>query len=301
MTYIELVNRFWELNQVKTFSSIEVAVYFSLLNECNIRRWLNPFELRTRYLEYCFEISRKSIGEARNRLKQRNLIDFIEGKGKRPSLYLIKGAKVTNKELVVTFNVSTGNNKSNNIGNNTGNNSVTTEVTTRQFSPINNIKTKKKDKDNSPTSRAGECVGANADGCLFSGKDLENPKGVKASKLAGFSPPTSEEVRNYFALRGANLRLPDWETEAEAFFCYFDSQGWVKSNGRKVASWESLANDWILRKKRELKQQESNENSTANRGDTPDGRLACEQSKLAGRIMQRYRTRGDGGDTELPF
>ena len=143
MTYIELVNRFWELNQVKTFSSIEVAVYFSLLNECNIRRWLNPFELRTRYLEYCFEISRKSIGEARNRLKQRNLIDFIEGKGKRPSLYLIKGAKVTNKELVVTFNVSTGNNKSNNIGNNTGNNSVTTEVTTRQFSPINNIKTKK--------------------------------------------------------------------------------------------------------------------------------------------------------------
>ena len=301
MTYIELVNRFWELNQVKTFSSIEVAVYFSLLNECNIRRWLNPFELRTRYLEYCFEISRKSIGEARNRLKQRNLIDFIEGKGKRPSLYLIKGAKVTNKELVVTFNVSTGNNKSNNIGNNTGNNSVTTEVTTRQFSPINNIKTKKKGKDNSPTSRAGESVGANTDGCLFPGKDLENSKGVKASKLAGFSPPTPEEVRAYFALRGADLRLPGWETEAEAFFCYFDSQGWVKSNGRKVASWESLANDWILRKKRELKQQESNENSTANRGDTPDGRLACEQSKLAGRIMQRCRTRGDGSDTELPF
>ena len=300
MTYIELVNRFWELNQVKTFSSIEVAVYFSLLNECNIRRWLNPFELRTRYLEYCFEISRKSIGEARNRLKQRDLIDFIEGKGKRPSLYLIKGAKVTNRELVVTFNVSTGNNKSNN----TGNNSVTTEVTTRQFSPINNIKTKKKDKDNSPTSRAGESVGANTDGCLFPGKDLENSKGVKASKLAEFSPPTPDEVRNYFALRGADLRLPDWETEADAFFCYFDSQGWVKSNGRKVASWESLANDWILRKKRELKQQESNENSTAstaNRGDTPDGRLACEQSKLAGRIMQRCRTRGDGSDTELPF
>ena len=91
MTYIELINRFWDFYRVKKFSDIDTAIYFFLLNECNIRRWLNPFELQTRNIEICFSISRKTIGEARNRLKQRGLIDFIEAQGRGPTTYLFSG------------------------------------------------------------------------------------------------------------------------------------------------------------------------------------------------------------------
>jgi len=51
MTYIDLINRFWEAYRVKKFSDIDTVIYFFLLNECNIRRWLNPFELQTRNID----------------------------------------------------------------------------------------------------------------------------------------------------------------------------------------------------------------------------------------------------------
>ena len=283
-------------------------MYFYLLHQCNIRRWINPFEFKTRDLEFMLGSTRATIVAIRNKLKQRGLIDFAKGIGSGSAAYLICGAKVTDKELAKRFCVQLENTKLNTNGicvqsentmlNTTLNTMLNTTLNTNGNPTLLREERRKKKKDTIPPKGASV---HNADGCLFPGKDSGKTKGVKASRLAGFSPPTPDEVRTYFAMRGADLGLPDWETEADAFFCYFDSQGWVKSNGRKVASWESLANDWILRKKRELKQQESNENSTANRGDTPDGRLACEQSKLAGRIMQRCRTRGDGSDTELPF
>ena len=103
MTYIDLINRFWEAYRVKKFSDIDTAIYFFLLNECNIRRWLNPFELQTRNIEICIGVSRKTIGEARNRLKQRGIIDFVEAQGRGPTTYLIDGADITNNVLRELF------------------------------------------------------------------------------------------------------------------------------------------------------------------------------------------------------
>ena len=103
MTYIDLINRFWEAYRVKKFSDIDTAIYFFLLNECNITRWLNPFELQTRNIEICIGVSRKTIGEARNRLKQRGIIDFVEAQGRGPTTYLIDGADITNNVLRELF------------------------------------------------------------------------------------------------------------------------------------------------------------------------------------------------------
>lgn len=245
MTYIELVNRFWVLNQVKAFSSIDVAVYFLLLNECNIRRWLNPFELQTRYLEYVFGISRKSIGEARNRLKQRGLIDFMEGKGKSPATYFIKDAEVNNRELVVTFNVSTGNNKSNNKSNNSGNISVTTQVTSRKQQPESYIiinkdirYRRKKSIKESNTSSQSEML-------------FHDEEKVHHSKIEDELPPTLEEVFRYFLSKDADKKLENWEESARRFYDNFSAVGWRDKYNRRITRWDSRANNWILDEQRE--------------------------------------------------
>ena len=168
-------------------------------------------------------------------------------------------------------------------------------------------KTKTETENNN--SPAGERARARApvpDG-LFSDRELSRmeTKGVKAAKLVEFSPPSVEDVKVYFLQQRANIRLPDWETEAIPFFNYYDSQGWVKSNGRKVANWESLVNDWILRKEREQKQIIQNEQRTTFRRPTAEDTLADEQDKLARRIFaRRNRQTPPGcadGDTDLPF
>lgn len=58
-----------------------------------------------------------------------------------------------------------------------------------------------------------------------------------------FEPPSLEEARGYF---GANCLSGD----PDAFWAYFESQGWVKGNGQPVSNWGALALDWSRRQKR---------------------------------------------------
>ncbi len=102
MTYIELINEFWRQDRFKPFNDVDTRFYFLLLNECNIRNWLNPLELQTQYLEAMLRIKRRAIGETRNRLKQRGLIDFV-AKPNNPTIYLINNVEVCNDTLIQLF------------------------------------------------------------------------------------------------------------------------------------------------------------------------------------------------------
>ncbi|MDD6227478.1 MAG: hypothetical protein PUA94_00340 [Bacteroidales bacterium] len=102
MTYIELINEFWQQDRFKPFNDTDMRLYFFLLNECNIRKWLNPYELQTQYLEAMLRIKRKAIAEARNRLKQRGLIDF-KAKTNNPTVYAINNVKLSNHLLAELF------------------------------------------------------------------------------------------------------------------------------------------------------------------------------------------------------
>lgn len=79
MTYIELINNFWNVRRIRPMTSYEADLYFYLLKECNSRNWTNPFELPTRDVEYALSISRKTICDLRNKLQQKGLISFKEG------------------------------------------------------------------------------------------------------------------------------------------------------------------------------------------------------------------------------
>lgn len=60
----------------------------------------------------------------------------------------------------------------------------------------------------------------------------------------GFEPPTAEEVAAYF---GANCLNGD----PQAFFDFYASQGWRKSNGMPISDWKPQARQWH-RRQREL-------------------------------------------------
>ncbi len=80
MNYIKLVNQFWKLRRSKRITSKQTDLYFFLLHECNNRDWENPFECANVLIIASIDIKEPTLIDARNRLKQLGLIDFIGGK-----------------------------------------------------------------------------------------------------------------------------------------------------------------------------------------------------------------------------
>lgn len=331
MTYIELLTSFWDSARLNPCSSNEAAMYTYLLHQCHLRGWLNPFEFSTRDIELTIGITRATISSTRNKLKQRGLIDFGKGVGSGKSAYLICGAKVTNEALaekicVYSLNTNLNTNEICVHSLNTNEDCVYSLNTKLNTNPIcvqslnTNLNTNSGDTiyiDNNITNISANADSARARGrarargkpkekdSLFSKAEMKRTekKGVKAADLVGFSPPTPEQVRDFFINQNAPAKIVEWETEAMSFYSYYDSQGWVKGNGRKVANWESLAIAWIIRREKEQKQSKQNEQTTSYRRNTSEDTLADEQAKLARRIIARRNgcpRSGPDGNSGVP-
>ncbi|MCD8030865.1 MAG: hypothetical protein LUF85_08625 [Bacteroides sp.] len=136
MTYIQLINHFWSIRRIKQMTAYEADLYFYLLKECNVRKWINPFELPSRNIELELGISRKTICSLRIKLRQKGLINFKEG-NKRSSgaFYEILYVSDRNKESDESGNIK-GYTQSNIHDNIYGNPIIKTKN-----------KTKNKDKD----------------------------------------------------------------------------------------------------------------------------------------------------------
>ena len=253
MTYIDLINRFWEAYRVKKFSDIDTAIYFFLLNECNIRRWLNPFELQTRNLEVCLQISRKTIGEARNRLKQRGIIDFVEAHGRGPTTYLIDGADITNNVLRELFCASNSVTSKKHKGNTRVTQTVTQGLhkgNTTQDSTlyIEDIRYKNKESSVASATRdAPQRASKKVEKSLFAEEEKKaaNRKSPPRTKPS-FTPPSIDDVKEYFLSHDADKRLENWEECAQRFYDYFNAVDWIDKNGRRITRWDSRANSWII-------------------------------------------------------
>ena len=260
MTYIDLINRFWEAYRVKKFSDIDTTIYFFLLDECNIRRWLNPFELQTRNIEICIGVSRKTIGDARKRLKKRGLIDFIEAQGRGPTTYLIDGADITNNVLRELFCASNSVTSKKHKGNtrvtqglHKGNTRVTQGLhkgNTTQDSTlyIEDIRYKNKESSVASATRdAPQRASKKVEKSLFAEEEKKaaNRKSPPRTKPS-FTPPTLDEVKEYFLSHDADKRLENWEECAQRFYDYFNAVDWIDKNGRRVTRWDSRANSWII-------------------------------------------------------
>lgn len=275
MTYIDLINRFWEAYRVKKFSDIDTAIYFFLLNECNIRRWLNPFELQTRNLEVCLQISRKTIGEARNRLKQRGMIDFIEAQGRGPTIYLIDGVNINNSELYERFCVSDCVSPEKHEGNTNGNTKVTQGLHNGNTTPDSTLlieERRHKTKDNSvavATRGAPQLIEPES---LFAEEERKAAKKKSPPKpKITFEPPTLDDVRRYFLSQDADKRLENWEESARRFYDNYAAVGWIDKYNRRITRWDSKANSWIIDDEKREKERKQNEQTRTDRPIPPSG------------------------------
>ncbi len=96
MTYIDLINSFWDMATTNPLSTGQVSLYFALLHVCNRSYWTEWFQAPNQVLSVLTGLSRSGILKARNELKQRGLIDFRE-----------RGTKATSYRIVVAGSVQT--------------------------------------------------------------------------------------------------------------------------------------------------------------------------------------------------
>lgn len=306
MTYIDLINSFWKKHNQKHFDEYETTFYFFLLNECNARQWLNPFELKTSYIEESLKLGRKAIANIRLRLAKRGLISSLEGKAKRPTVYFIREQDFTNSNYKKKdFNVRQ--NKSNvslmfptetlevnvshgNIRNltETPNDAQNTESKEDAKSNVSLMFPTETLESNVSHRNIRETLEQNTPyidiktiksidsqyqrgSKKFESENLfpdEKPERKKKAKTPEPSIPTLEEVRSYFLSQRADERLLNWEVEADKFFYHYNALGWRNGAGTRIAHWDSMANKWIITQE----QNEAKQRTTINqRGDAPKG------------------------------
>lgn len=229
MTYIELINNFWFIDDDWQFTCCETRLYFYLLKTANRLGWVDSWTRSDAKVSSDVGVSINSMKTARNRLVQAGLISFkAGGNGQRDK---------TKYQVICDFRCQ---------------NLIPKVQPNLEPNPIPNLEpkvqpyNKTKNKTKNINNNSGE---------LFP-PEKEKKQKPKVNKPE-FIPPTLDEVKSYF-----EGRLPDWERQAELFFYHFDSLGWRNTNGTKIVNWDSKANFWIIEKQL----QNGNKSTTNNNG-----------------------------------
>ena len=79
MTYIELINNFWEFDEDWQFTCCETRLYFYLLKTANRLGWVDSWTRSDAKVSSDVGVSVNSMKTARNRLVQAGLIEFKSG------------------------------------------------------------------------------------------------------------------------------------------------------------------------------------------------------------------------------
>ena len=222
-------------------SGNEALMYFYLLHQCNLRRWINPFEFKTRDLELMLGFSRATISAIRDKLKERGLIDFEKGVGSGNAAYLICGLEVTDKELVKRFCVHPLNTKLN------------TNLNTKLNTNAN--PTLYREDINKDIHPNGCIVRVREPGCFDEEFEKEDKKRLKKTRNPPPPFPTLDEVKEHFLLHGADRRVKDWEICAQQFYDYFAAVDWKDRAGRRITRWDCRANTWIFDEEKRQKEE----------------------------------------------
>lgn len=213
MTYIELINNFWFLDEDWQFTCCETRLYFYLLKTANRLGWVDSWTRSDTKVSSDVGVSVNSMKNARNRLVQAGLIVFkAGGNGQRDK---------TKYQVVCDFRCQ----------------DLTPKLEPKVLPKLNpklepKVQPYNKTKNKTKNNNSDE---------LFT-REEEKPQKPKVQKPE-FIPPTLEQVKAYF-----EGKLPDWEQQAEIFFYHFDALNWKNTNGAKIERWDSRANLWIIEK-----------------------------------------------------
>lgn len=107
----------------------------------------------------------------------------------------------------------------------------------------------------------------------------------------GFEPPTAEEVAAYF---GANCLNGD----PQAFFDFYASQGWRKSNGMPISDWQPQARQWHRRQRELDAEARSRGKPTASEVEAATFKPTRTPEQTRAELERRWRDEHPGIDPE---
>lgn len=79
MTYIDLINQFWELDESWQFTCCETRLYFYLLKTANRLGWVDSWTRSDAKISSDVGVSPNNLKTSRNRLCQAGLLSFVSG------------------------------------------------------------------------------------------------------------------------------------------------------------------------------------------------------------------------------
>ena len=243
MSYIDLINQFWRMNRIDPFTPTEVCLYFYLLSQWNNYRE-SKFTIKSSVLLAELKMSKPTIYEVRERLKERGLIDFTEGERRTsaPVYQILENIDVGRQRKTEEPEEETV---------------MPEEIEVDEIpSPIPVVQEEKPEKNLSGRKKVEKPLDE-----LF-----KVPKPEKRKK-AEFIPPTLQEVEDFFS----GLGVVDAREKAQQFFFHYDSLGWHTASGAVIWRWDSLANKWLLNDKQKDQQHEnSSSRSSSKKGGEGD-------------------------------
>lgn len=231
-----MILSFWQLRRSKRITSLQADLYYFLLQESSSRgeglEWENPFECSNKLICAGIGISEDAIKNARNRLKQLGLIEFLPGeRNKRPPVY----------ELFYPF--KTGNSAGNTAGKETGKTPATERVKRPTLLKEEHNVTK------TETKTASEAIASGA--VKISKKNLEATEHWKAlvevwfayyqevkgeePTFRGSAPKDLKQIVENLRRRVEKNRKQEWTEEVAKdyllkFLQYAYALTWIKDN-----------------------------------------------------------------------
>lgn len=227
VNYIQHLTGFFELAAKDNRLSMgHIALYVTLFQFWNLNRFHNPMSIARSEIMQVSKIGSK--GTYTKLLKELDQFGFLQY---LPSNNPVKGSLVN----LYTF----GHSSSHSSGNTTSpTSSATTEpssgmLVVPSINSINNnkhINIKTRERENSKN-------------------DFPSTRQNQKKKMEKFCIPELEEIKSYF------LEKENTGEEAERFFNYFESNGWLVGGKTKMKDWKAAARNWMLNSKRFTKQE----------------------------------------------
>ncbi len=196
------------------FTAVEQALFYELVAVCNGEDWRDVFDCSNIELCFAIGIQEKTLIKARETLINSGLIFYQSGKSKR---------QVGRYSFTTPFATTV---------NNTGDNTA--------------------DKGANGTADKGANEGTNTTD-LYKHKTKQNKTKEDKEKPKRFSPPSIEEINNFFIKKG--LSPEDSKYRSESFFAFYDSKNWMVGKN-KMSNWKSAASrslEWEDRRTSQFK------------------------------------------------
>ena len=108
MNYLKQIRGFWRSHEEHLFTCTEVALYFHLVEVCNICGWKNPFKRNNSKIGADLRISINTLKNARNKLAQCGLISFKTQNGSPNVAYTLSKFDEVGSEVTIEVGSEVG-------------------------------------------------------------------------------------------------------------------------------------------------------------------------------------------------